>query len=642
MTLISLALLGMSSRQAIAPVVIGTFLTAFLLTGYPRMPKPRMFFAVLLMLPFALWWRYGLQKPSPNYVPVMFLYTLGFYMLSLATHHILAWRSGGSSDYAMSCAVMSLGIAGAGPKASTPGPQEWTYYTLTALFAVLLLVHLRKDQVGHYGAAAGRIVRLWRYGWPLTVMAVLGYAVQYALIPQVPLAGSWMVERLIESGGRRGFGHGEPVKIGDRLPGGWAIGADMEQVMLRVFPTEFAATLDPYLRGMVYRKYQTGTWSPIEPKDKDVPLKPLDTDDGRNIFNLHPRSSDKALAVVYPDAELAEIYHLPLGVHQVGAFAEQSWRGDGQTIRPDNDAALAGYVYYEPVMLGPDEQDEPTALDTYIPPTLRESIGQIARRAMPAGASAQEKIHRLEQWFADHFLYDLKVKLEHETDPILDFLENKHKGHCEYFATAATLLLRSQEIPARYVGGFYVAEPGWGGEYWIARRKHSHAWVEAWLEGRGWVTVEPTPPSALPQAASTGWEKWDWLVAQWVRFQRLAFHGQLFTRAWDRLVEKAQEVSVGVWLAIISAGVAWIFRKELRALLWRRADPSLSARAMRLRHALRGIERMLRRYGLDRPPGMTVQRYLQSVRAAPLVPQAVRGKAVPVLEEYVQLRYRPE
>jgi hypothetical protein len=85
-------------------------------------------------------------------------------------------------------------------------------------------------------------------------------------------------------------------------------------------------------------------------------------------------------------------------------------------------------------------------------------------------------------------------------DPVLDFLVNRKEGHCEYFASALTLMLRSVGVPARMVNGFK------GGDYndlsrtWIVRQKHAHSWVEVLVNppsdsasGARWVSLDPTP-----------------------------------------------------------------------------------------------------------------------------------------------------
>ncbi|MDG2380498.1 MAG: DUF3488 and transglutaminase-like domain-containing protein [Pirellulaceae bacterium] len=96
-----------------------------------------------------------------------------------------------------------------------------------------------------------------------------------------------------------------------------------------------------------------------------------------------------------------------------------------------------------------------------------------------------------------------------ELDPIEDFVANHRTGHCEYFASALTLMLRSQRIPARIVVGYKGGDFNTLGNYYIVRQLHAHAWVEAFLPAEeipadeldplddysqgAWLRLDPTP-----------------------------------------------------------------------------------------------------------------------------------------------------
>ena len=83
-------------------------------------------------------------------------------------------------------------------------------------------------------------------------------------------------------------------------------------------------------------------------------------------------------------------------------------------------------------------------------------------------------------------------------DPVEDFLVNRKKGHCEYFASALALLLRSIDIPARMVNGFKGGDWNNLTQSMYVRQKHAHSWVEAYVghDSRGsplWITLDATP-----------------------------------------------------------------------------------------------------------------------------------------------------
>lgn len=129
-----------------------------------------------------------------------------------------------------------------------------------------------------------------------------------------------------------------------------------------------------------------------------------------------------------------------------------------------------------------------------------------------------ERARELERYLRDsgQFLYSLNSQpKDTSVDPIEDFLLNTKRGHCEYFATALALLLRSQDIPARMVVGFKGGEWNSLGEYYRFQQLHAHAWVEAYLrpeqipaadrkyfddwDNGGWVRLDPTPGGAVEE-----------------------------------------------------------------------------------------------------------------------------------------------
>jgi hypothetical protein len=77
-------------------------------------------------------------------------------------------------------------------------------------------------------------------------------------------------------------------------------------------------------------------------------------------------------------------------------------------------------------------------------------------------------------------------------DPLAYFLFERREGHCEHFATALTVMLRSQGFSARLVSGFFGGERS--GEDYILRAGDAHAWTHVLVPGRGFVTVDATPP----------------------------------------------------------------------------------------------------------------------------------------------------
>lgn len=92
-----------------------------------------------------------------------------------------------------------------------------------------------------------------------------------------------------------------------------------------------------------------------------------------------------------------------------------------------------------------------------------------------------------------------------ELNSVDDFLFNTRRGFCEHFASAFTMLARAAGIPARVVTGYQGGEYNPLNGYLLVRQSEAHAWSEVWLEGRGWVRVDPTAAVA-PERIEKGLE----------------------------------------------------------------------------------------------------------------------------------------
>ena len=76
--------------------------------------------------------------------------------------------------------------------------------------------------------------------------------------------------------------------------------------------------------------------------------------------------------------------------------------------------------------------------------------------------------------------------------PADEFLFETREGFCGHYASAFTVLMRAAGIPARVVTGYQGGELNPLGNYYIIYQSNAHAWTEVWLEGEGWVRVDPT------------------------------------------------------------------------------------------------------------------------------------------------------
>jgi protein-glutamine gamma-glutamyltransferase len=104
---------------------------------------------------------------------------------------------------------------------------------------------------------------------------------------------------------------------------------------------------------------------------------------------------------------------------------------------------------------------------------------------------------RIEEHFAKNFVYTLDPPRGHG-DPVVHFLLRSKAGHCEFFASAAAMMLAARGVPARLVTGSYGGEEGLLSRTVVVRAQNLHAWVEANLGGKGFEVFDPTPAAGVP------------------------------------------------------------------------------------------------------------------------------------------------
>ena len=131
-------------------------------------------------------------------------------------------------------------------------------------------------------------------------------------------------------------------------------------------------------------------------------------------------------------------------------------------------------------------------------PNLDKRILELAASVTNPAQSSEEKAWRLEDYLRTHYLYSLNASQIENPEPLAAFLFKTKKGHCEYFASAMVVMLRTLGVPSRIVNGFRAGEYNDVGGNYIIRGKDAHSWVEAYVSERGWQSYDPTPPSTEP------------------------------------------------------------------------------------------------------------------------------------------------
>lgn len=146
-------------------------------------------------------------------------------------------------------------------------------------------------------------------------------------------------------------------------------------------------------------------------------------------------------------------------------------------------------------------------------------IWNLARQWAGDGTPLDQSL-RIQTRLQKDFKYTLDGPEKPVRDPLADFLFVRKEGYCEYFASAMAVMLRTLGIPARVATGFLSGYYNDVSGLYVVRASDAHAWVEGWIEGRGWTTFDPTPVGIAQSsnvwsrinmyldAADHAWQEW--------------------------------------------------------------------------------------------------------------------------------------
>lgn len=150
-------------------------------------------------------------------------------------------------------------------------------------------------------------------------------------------------------------------------------------------------------------------------------------------------------------------------------------------------------------------------------PDIDPRIKPLADQMTSGSSNAFDKAANVERSLQTKYTYTLDLSGPQSVDPMAYFLFQSKAGNCEYFASAMTVLLRSEGIPARYVTGFLQGEYNDVGGDFIVRASDAHAWVEVYFPEYGWITFDPTPPGNEASRGLFGRLSlyWDWMQFTW-------------------------------------------------------------------------------------------------------------------------------
>lgn len=217
------------------------------------------------------------------------------------------------------------------------------------------------------------------------------------------------------------------------------------------------------------------------------------------------------------------------------------------TTRPITDVLRYQAVSYPEFRHGPRESVRQLRVYTELPPGFNPRTLALAAemRADPAlaGASTQALVNAvLQRLRTGGYNYSLEPGVfgEHTAD---EFWFDRKEGFCEHISSAFVILMRAMDVPARIVTGYQGGERNPVDGYWTVRNADAHAWAEVWMEGRGWVRVDPTG------AVSPG------RVGQ---FQRLRAPEGAIAAAMGTLSPGMVQTLRAVWEAVNNSWSQWV------------------------------------------------------------------------------------
>jgi protein-glutamine gamma-glutamyltransferase len=440
-----------------------------------------------------------------------------------------------------------------------------------------------------------------------------------------------------------------------------------------------------YLRGAVLLNYEQGHWlvgrpamavgNPTLERDDTLPehlvrqeciIEGLDRSELFYVAPYVPLHSDTYITVDEARLRLLRSEY----------YRSQRFRYElGTTALVDGRQRL---LY--PIQLGEDYDAalrlSPLHTSNNLPNLIRLAQGWIDESGLPAEDRAGRARYLERKLSASGmFTYSLENQnRDRAVDPIEDFMTTHRAGHCEFFATALCLMLRSQQIPARVVVGYRTDEWNQIGQCYQVRQLHAHTWVECYLRGSqipselrhgedlwhwssrgGWLQLDATPES---QAKSqTSWyspitKTFQWFEYAWSYYvvelnyerQRNAIFrpvGRLCVylyksvfnaQAWHNLYVRVRDalrlsglpgaVAWGLLVAMLLAGAAlvavlcWLIWRAGNAL-WRRSGRQLKRMGVPQIEVefYRRLEALLAKRGLIRRAGQTQREFANSAGA---------------------------
>lgn len=509
----------------------------------------------------------------------------------------------------------------------TISPWYFPLFVAWLVFAGAWLFLQSGADAARTGAWTPALARLLAAG------AVLG-AVVFLVVPRVegmrrfnPFVASGMDKLQIRSSAVTGFT--------DRVTlGGFGTLRRSPARALRLHPDPAPLSGAPvpavYVRGSAFDAFDGRTWtkSPLDFRYRPARGRSLATHMGRALAR---RAGD---SLIFPDAKgggsgyEVDLYPMRISVvFTVGAPSEidgvtgGAWYDHTDSVYAAGDfSGGARYRVYpaaagsEPTDSAEGLRDRALARALVTPDDPGGRVAALAARWTKGLTDPKAKADAIAARLRRGYSYSMRLDGDHATLP--DFLFETRKGNCEYFATAAAILLRHAGVPTRLVTGFLASDWNEWGRFYDVRQSEAHAWIEAWLPGRGWTLYDATPAESGLSAAADEFSRrvarWaDILQTRWyssvIGYDQYSQRDAFLRLSFARLLERTRAALEGALTGVLPpllvlALLAWVLR-------------ALPARLKRVDDYERA-ERALARAGLKRRAWQTPREFAAEVSSS--------------------------
>ncbi len=426
-------------------------------------------------------------------------------------------------------------------------------------------------------------------------------------------------------------------------------------VVLRVYGDDSP----PYLVGRTFTnfdEFSSWVWKPT--KREVTPTETLDVPNGQQLpyyanWPNSNKSRGSSVLVEFPDGGSGFTFYTPryfagfaTDLSQLHQYSDGMW----QVLARDR---FSGFYWLFPYQDGWKSPEPPEVLSEperqkclELPANLTPEVALQAQKVAGAYSDHEEKARRITTYFQTQFTYGYDYPFESTQTALEEFLQKRPPAHCEFFATATALMLRSQGVPTRYINGFVVQERSFNNEYFVIRLKHAHAWVEVYLAGQGWVTFDPTPPGTLDDPNTKGpffsaaleWfsNRWRQLLA-WFRLSpadMLASIKRMLTR-----LTPLQWISLlGIALSLWGLKRWWLARRNRPKSSRLMSSTFVAGRHERLTPALESLQQAVSPSEWRRRPWETPEEWLLRLQLSTLEANLM-DKLSQALTDYQAARY---